>query len=259
MQGKVIFLIYEKCFYNRSFIRHWKSFSLRIFKKKYIVGLSGRRIELLKKISNKCKSLGGTTFVYKLDVNNQSECENISKHFQKKANGINIVIANAGIGGDDGLFNKNSKKINTILNTNILGVTNSTMPFIPIMKEQRYGTLVCISSVASFLPTPFHGGYSSSKIAIRMIFDSWRPTLNNYNIKVITICPGFIDTPIIKGPAKKFPMVPVNKAASKFIKIINKGNRTYIYPWPYNILIIIKYFIPNILYNWVINKIFFKK
>ena len=227
-------------------------------KKKYTIGLSARRLELLKNIATKCKNLGAKIFIYKLDVNNQKDCEIISKNFQKKANGIDIVIANAGIGGDDGLFNYNSNKINTILNTNILGVTNSTMPFIPTMKKQGHGTLVCISSVASYMPVPFHGGYSSSKIAIRMIFDSWRPTLNKYNINVITICPGFIDTPIVKGPARKFPMVSAKKAANNFIKIINKGNRTYIYPWPYKILIIIKLILPDILYNWLIKKMFNK-
>ena len=227
-------------------------------KKKYTVGLTARRIELLKKVASKCNELGGKTFIYQLDVNNQKDCEIVSKKYQKEVNGIDIVIANAGIGGDDGIFDNNSKKINTILNTNILGVTNSTMPFIPTMKKQGYGTLVCISSVASYMPIPFHGGYSSSKIAIRMIFDSWRPTLNKYNINVITICPGFIDTPIVKGPARKFPMASVEKTANNFIKIIGKGNRNYIYPWPYKVLIIIKYCIPNILYNWLIKKMFSK-
>ena len=235
-----------------------KALALAYSKKKYIIGLTARRLNLLKKIAVKCKDLGAITFIYKLDVNSQSDCETIAKKFQKEANGIDIVIANAGIGGDDGLFNQNSKKINAILNTNILGVTNSTMPFIPILKKQNSGTLVCISSVAGFIPLPFHGGYSSSKTAIKIIFDSWRPTLNKYNIRLITICPGFIDTPLVKGPARNFPMVSVENAAEKFLKIIHRGNKTYIYPWPYKILIMMKFIIPNTLYNWSIKKMFNK-
>ena len=227
-------------------------------KKKYIIGLTARRIELLEKIAKRCTDLGGKTFIYKLDVNNQIDCKNVAQKFLKEANGIDIVIANAGIGGDDGLFSENSNKINAILNTNILGVTNSIMPFIPILKKQFSGTLVCISSVASFMPLPLHGGYSGSKIAVRMIFDSWRPTLNRYKIRVITICPGFIDTAMVKGPARRLPLKSVDNAAESFLKIISKGNKTYVYPWPYKILIMLKAIIPNYFYNWLIKKMFNK-
>ncbi len=235
-----------------------KALAIAYSKKRYTIGLTARRIELLEQIASRCNKYGSKTFIYKLDVNNQKHCEIISKKFQKEVNKVDIVIANAGIGGDDGLFNQNAKKINTILNTNILGVTNSTMPFIPIMKKQGHGTIACISSVASYMPIPFHGGYSSSKIAIRMIFDSWRPTLNNFNINVVSICPGFIDTPIVKGPARKLPMISAEKAAKNFIQMINKGNRNYIYPWPYKILVFIKFFIPDIFYNWLWKKMFRK-
>jgi len=235
-----------------------EALALAYAKKKYTVGLTARRLKLLENVSVRCTNLGAKTFIYKLDVNNQIDCEVIAKKFQKEANGIDIVIANAGIGGDDGLFSQNSKKINAILNTNVLGTTNSIMPFIPALKKQSSGILVCISSVASFIPLPFHGGYSSSKIAIKMIFDSWRPTLNKYNIKLITICPGFIDTPMVKGPARNFPMVSAENAAESFLKIIHKGNKTYIFPWPYKILIMIKFIIPNAIYNWLIKKMFSK-
>ena len=147
--------------------------------------------------------------------------------------------------------------INKILKTNIIGVTNTIMPFIPLMKKQKNGTIVCISSVASYMPLPFHGGYASSKIAIRMIFDSWRPTLQRHNIKTIAICPGFIDTPMVKGPARRFPMKPSSVAAKKFFKIIQSGKKTtYVYPWHYKILIWINRLVPEKLYNFFIRTIF---
>ena len=182
----------------------------------------------------------------------------IADQFMADAGGIDIAIANAGIGGDDGLFSGDSNQINTILNTNILGVTNTLMPFIPAMKIQNSGALVCISSVASFMPLPFHGGYSSSKIAIRMILDSWRPTLQKYMIKTVSICPGFVDTPIVKGPARRFPMKSAEDAAEQFLKVIDLGYSTYIYPWPYRILVLIVQLTPERFYNWLIKKMFGK-
>ena len=227
-------------------------------KRKSILGLSSRRKDILFNEADECRDLGGTPFVYQLDVQERKNCETVAEQFKKDADGIDIVIANAGIGGDDELYSGSSKHINTILKTNILGVTNTLMPFIPAMKEQNMGTLVCISSVASFITLPYHGGYASSKIAIRMIFDSWRPTLQKYDIKTVSICPGFVDTPNVKGPARQFPMKSATDAAERFVKIINRGYSTYVYPWPYKPLIWLNRLIPEKLYNWLIKKMFHK-
>jgi len=233
-----------------------KALALAYAKHNWCVGISARRLEILEEVSTECRDLGGTIFTYQLDVQDPEKCRSVAAQFMKDAQGIDCVIANAGIGGDDGLYTGSSKDINNILNTNILGVTNSLMPFIPTMKEQKNGTLVCISSVASYVPLPFHGGYSSSKIAIRMIFDSWRPTLQRHKIKTVSICPGFIDTPIVKGPARKFPMKSAEEAALKFMRIIEKGKSTYVYPWYYKFLILLVRVVPESFYNIVIRKMF---
>ncbi len=235
-----------------------KALAYMYAKQKCTIGISARRVEILNNIADECEKLGGKPIVYELDVCDQKKCKIVANNFLEITGGIDCVIANAGIGGDDNLYSGSSRNINQILTTNILGVTNTLMPFIPIMKKQKNGSLVCISSVASFMPLPYHGGYASSKIAIRMIFDSWRPTLQRYNIKTISICPGFIDTPMVKGPARKWPMKSANNAAKKFIKIINKGTSTYVYPWYYKILIWIARIIPNTIYNWLIKVIFHK-
>jgi short-subunit dehydrogenase len=235
-----------------------KALALAYAKRGYSVGLTARREEILQDVAQACEKLGGIPFVYQLDVQDAEKCKSVADQFMADAGSIDIAIANAGIGGDDGLFSGDSNQINTILNTNILGVTNTLIPFIPAMKAQNSGALVCISSVASFMPLPFHGGYSSSKIAIRMIFDSWRPTLQKYMIKTVSICPGFVDTPIVKGPARRFPMKSAEDAAEQFLKVIDLGYSTYIYPWPYRILVLIVQLTPERFYNWLIKKMFGK-
>ena len=235
-----------------------KALALAYAKKGFTIGLTARREDILHEVAQECKNIGGTPFVYKLDVQDAEKCKSVAEQFMADAGGIDIAIANAGIGGDDGLFSGSSEQINMILNTNILGVTNTLLPFFPTMKEQHSGALVCISSVASFMPLPYHGGYSASKIAIRMIFDSWRPTLQKYTIKAVSICPGFVDTPIVKGPARRFPMKSAEDAAERFVKVIDLGYSTYIYPWPYHILIWIVRLTPERFYNWLIKKMFGK-
>ena len=235
-----------------------KALALAYAKRGYSVGLTARREDILQDVAQACEKLGGIPFVYQLDVQDAEKCKSVADQFMADTGSIDIAIANAGIGGDDGLFSGDSNQINTILSTNILGVTNTLIPFIPAMKAQNSGALVCISSVASFMPLPFHGGYSSSKIAIRMIFDSWRPTLQKYMIKTVSICPGFVDTPIVKGPARRFPMKSAEDAAEQFLKVIDLGYSTYIYPWPYRILVLIVQLTPERFYNWLIKKMFGK-
>ena len=235
-----------------------KSMAKSYSKKGYTLGLCSRNIEKLNLVKIECQKLGGKVFIYQLDVQNSQKCIEISEKFYLDAGRVDCVIANAGIGGDDDLFSGNSQKFNNILKTNLFGVTNILMPFIPIMKKQKSGTLVCISSVAAFIPTPFHGAYSSSKSAIKMIFDSWRPSLNIFNIKTVTICPGFIDTPMVTGLAKKFPMKSADIASEKFLKIIEKEVDTYIYPYFYKMIIYSYKLIPKQIYNMLITKIFSK-
>ena len=235
-----------------------KELALEYAKQKCIIGISARRLDLLKNIAKDCNDLGSKTHVYQLDVQNRKKCEIVIGDFLKIAGGIDCVIANAGIGGDDNLFSGTSKNINNILNTNIKGVTNVIMPFIPIMKSQNHGTLVSVSSVASYMPLPFHGGYASSKIAIRRIFDSWRPSLQKYNLNLVSICPGFIDTPMVKGPARNFPLQKADYAAKKIIYAIEKGKNNFVYPKYYYFLIWLFNLTPMWFYNWFIKKMFSK-
>ena len=232
-----------------------KALALGYAKQKGIIGICARRKTLLEEVATVCRRYGADIHLYNLDVRNSNDCKNVAKEFITKANGIDCVIANAGIGGDDKLYSGSSDGINKILDTNIKGVTNTLMPFIPTMKEQKYGSLVCVSSVASFFPLPFHGGYSGSKIGIRMILDSWRPSLSKYNIEATTICPGYVDTPMVKK-AIFLPLKPVDASAKKFIMAIERGEKTFIYPKYYKLLIYVYKIIPKRMYDFLIKKLF---
>ena len=114
-----------------------KALALAYAKKGFTIGLTARREDILHEVAQECKNLGGTPFVYKLDVQDAEKCKSVAEKFIKDAGGIDIAIANAGIGGDDGLYTGSSEQINSILNTNILGVTNTLMPFLPALKAQK--------------------------------------------------------------------------------------------------------------------------
>ena len=122
------------------------------------------------------------------------------------------------------------------------------------MKEQKSGTVVVVSSVASFIPIPHKGGYSASKVAVKRLFDSWRPILIENGIKAVSICPGFIDTPMTAKILFKPFLRDTNSASKAFIKAIEVGKKTYIYPWQMKLFVKAFNILPQFFYDWLINK-----
>jgi hypothetical protein len=215
-------------------------------KRKATLGLVARRADLLNKVAEKCKNLGGTATVYVLDVSNADKCKKAAQEFLEECGGIDIVFANAGISGIDGLGTGESATINRILITNILGVTNTTIPFLPTMRVQGSGHVVIVSSVAGYRGFVGRGGYSGSKAAIRTMANGWRYSLERAGINITTICPGFVNTPLVKRNA--FPMLFIidpEAAAEKILYAIRRKVKTYIFPWPYKLFIPLLKIIPS--------------
>jgi len=232
-----------------------EALAIEYAKRGAILGLCARRTEKLNDVANKCKELGAKeVLVYTLDVTDESQSTKIAKQFSDHVQEIDIVIANAGVAYSDKISSGDPSQINKVISTNVIGVTNTIIPFVPKMKETNSGKIVIISSIASFRPIAFHGGYSSSKAAVRMLADSWRMALKKYNIQLTSICPGFIVSEMTD--VNKFPMpflLQTDDAARKMVKAIDKGKKTYILPWQYKTIIYLTRWLPTPLYY----KIFF--
>ena len=211
-----------------------------------VLALSARRTDRLGQVADRCRELGGQPHIYTLDVTDQSACQLTAKQFIETAEGIDTVIANAGVGGKDKLTSGDPEHINQILRINILGVTNTVIPFLPTMKEQKSGQVVIISSIAGTRGLIGHGGYSASKAALRVMADSWEYTLRRYSISTTTIYPGWIETEMTANIKNKmWFLMDADTAAKKIIGTINKGKRSYILPWQWNIIVPIMRIIPR--------------
>ena len=216
-----------------------------------VIGIAGRRTDRLNNVSQNCKELGGNPISYPMDVSNQSGCKEAANDFLEKTNGIDIIIANAGVGGADKLFSGNTDAINHILKVNILGVTNTIFPFLPVMKKQQSGRVGIISSVASTRGFVGHGGYAASKSAVKFLADSWGYQLEKNNISITTIFPGWIATEMTENiDYKMWFLMDSNTAAKKIENAINKGIREYILPWQWRLIIPIMKVIPR----WMITQ-----
>tara|TARA_B100001245_G_scaffold109845_1_gene80225 strand:+ start:1908 stop:2666 length:759 start_codon:yes stop_codon:yes gene_type:complete len=225
--------------------------------KGYTIGITARRNDRLQTVADKCIELGGKPIVYNIDVSDKEKCKDAAKDFMSTNKSIDIVIANAGVGGDDNILSGDPSEINRILKINLLGVTNSVIPFIPKMKEQHSGRIAIISSIASFRGLPHHGGYSASKAALRNLTESWNYTLKPYGISLTTIFPGYIDTEMTKDHKFKMPFLMHSDKASRIIaNSIQQKKRKLILPWQWKFIIPIFRILPRFLiYRFTPNQI----
>ncbi len=94
--------------------------------------------------------------------------------------------------------------------------------------------MVGVASVAGVRGLPGAAAYSASKSAVIKLMESLRVDLHRCNVKVTTICPGFVDTPMIAGHPRrvlKFVLEPP-EAARRIARAIERGRSEYWFPWP---------------------------
>jgi NAD(P)-dependent dehydrogenase (short-subunit alcohol dehydrogenase family) len=144
-----------------------------------------------------------------------------------------VVIANAGISvGTSTQYAADIASFRAVLETNVLGVVHTFQPFVAGMMAARRGTLVGIASVAGFRGLPGAGAYSASKAAAINYLESLRVELVGSGVEVVTICPGFIATPMTANNPYRMPfLLAPDKAARLIAGAIARRRRLYVLPW----------------------------
>lgn len=169
---------------------------------------------------------------------------------------VDIVIANAGVGGINPADNFSLEIDKTIMNVNYFGVVNTLSLFLEEMKKKRCGHLVGISSLASLRGLPSACSYSASKAAVNNLLESWRLDLAPLNIKVSCIRPGFIKSPMTNHKVFPLPfMVTSEEAAEQVLLSIAKYNKTSSFPWPMALLSFFNKWLPIFLYDFLLPKV----
>ncbi|HEX3141477.1 MAG TPA: SDR family oxidoreductase, partial [Rhizobacter sp.] len=108
-----------------------------------------------------------------------------------------VVVANAGISiGIDSAVLSDLEVMRATYETNNIGMAATFQPFITAMRTRRAGTLVGIASVAGIRGLPGHGAYCSSKAAVISYCESLRGELRPDGVKVVTLGPGYVATPL---------------------------------------------------------------
>ncbi len=216
-----------------------------------IIGLLARREKLLKPIAEKIESNGGTARYFVCDVVDESKLFDAAKSLRDEFGKINIMIANAGIGGNNEKTRKlEPEAVAKVINVNLLGAVNSVSAVLPQMLERKSGQLVAVSSLAGFRGLPKSAAYSASKAGMTAFFESVRLDVQHKGVAVTIIQPGFIKTPLTSGRANKMPFImELDDSIPLFLKAIEKRKKFAAFPWQLANFVRLGKFLPAWLYD----------
>jgi len=151
------------------------------------------------KVVKEIKELGSDGLALKLDVTSEESIKESVKLAKEKWGTIDILVNNAGIFIQVALDEMDSSMIHKILEVNLRGVILCTKYVIPIMKEQNYGKIVNIASIAGFVGFEWSSVYCATKGAIVNMTKELAMELGKYKINVNAVAPGVIETSMTEG------------------------------------------------------------
>ncbi len=224
-----------------------------------VLGLVARRRETLEQLRDSLPDPGRHR-LYALDVNDHRALADAAADFLR-GGAVDIVIANAGI--SHGTLTEHAEDIAVfaqILATNVTATVATFSPFIAAMKAQapeqaRRCRLVGIGSVAGIRGLPGGGAYSASKAAVVRYCESLRVELRASGIRVVTIAPGYIDTPMTRGNRYAMPfLMPADRFAARAARAIAAGDSYRVIPWQMGVVAKLLRMLPNWLYDLVFSK-----
>ena len=143
------------------------------------------------------------------------------------------VVANAGISvGIDSAQFEDLQVLHDTLQTNVLGIAATFQPFIEPMRQRRHGTLVGVASVAGIRGLPGHAAYCASKAAAIAYCESLRGECRGSGVRVVTLVPGYIDTPLTRGNPYPMPFLMSAEAfADAAFLALRAGTSYRVIPW----------------------------
>ena len=224
-----------------------QALALRYYAAGYRLALVARRVSLVQDWAVAHHFDAGRYQVYGVDV---ADIDAVIAMGQLciDAQGLpNVVIANAGISvGMDTSEGGDLQVMRETFAINNIGLAATFHPFVRAMANRGSGTLVGIGSVAGIRGLPGHGAYCASKAAVISYCESLRGELKPSGVAVVTICPGYIDTPLTRKNRYAMPfLMSASDFANQAFVTIQAGRSYRVIPWQMGVIAKLLRLLPN--------------
>jgi short-subunit dehydrogenase len=205
----------------------------------YDLGLAARRLDALQQLGQEIRQRNPERRIElrRLDVTNYDQVPKAIDELATALGGLDVVIANAGVGSTGPIGHGHAQADRAVIETNLLGAMATIDAAVALFRRQGRGQIVAISSVAAFRGLPGSAPYSASKAAIAIYADALRAELHGTPIKVTTLYPGYIDTPLNEHMPRRPFLISLDKGAALIADKIERGVKTSTIPtFPWSVL-----------------------
>jgi short-subunit dehydrogenase len=212
------------------------------------VGLVARRADLLESLA---RSLPDGADTYTADVRDLDALKAAAADFMAGHGPPDLVIANAGV--SHGTLTEHAGDVDVfrqILEVNVTGMVNTFHPFVAPMRQAGRGTLAGVASVAGYRGLPGAGAYSASKAAAIRYLESLRVEMHGTGVRVATVCPGYIATPMTEKNPYPMPFIlTAEEFARRFARALDAGRDYAVIPWQMGLVAKLLAVLPNPLFD----------
>ena len=208
-----------------------RSLAVKLAARGSAVALLARRPDALEETAALVGAAGGRAAVLPCDVRDGAGTAAALGAAAAELGPIDLLLANSGIAVPAKATRYDAAAIADTFETNVIGVTNAIAAVLPSMLERGRGHLVGISSILSFRALASHAPYCASKVAVNYLLEGLRTQVAPRGIKVTTVCPGFVETPMIERNRHPKPgLVTVDDAANRILRGLDRGKRVVAFP-----------------------------
>ena len=201
------------------------------------LALFARREKKLKEISNEISNNNSECIFKKCDVKNIENVREVVDFTHKTFGRIDIAILTAGILVPNPIQTFHSSIVKDSIEINFMGNVYFIEHLLPIMKSQKSGTIAATSTLPDRRGVPGWGAYGASKAALSWLMESLRAEAKQkYNINIITIKPGSVQTPLIEKYHRP-GAISAQRAAKLIIEGIKREKKVIQFPLSQVILI----------------------
>ena len=228
-----------------------QALALRFYQAGYRLALAARRTHEVRSSAEAMNISADSYEIYSADVSDTTSIVAAGQSCLASQGVPDVVIANAGISiGMDSAIRADLDVMARTFATNNIGVAATFHPFINAMIERGSGMLVGIGSVAGIRGLPGHGAYCASKAAVIAYCESLRGELKTSGVKVVTICPGYINTPLTQKNRYSMPFLMQPEAfAEKAFQAIEAGDSYRVIPWQMGVVAKLLRLLPNTMFD----------
>lgn len=221
------------------------------------VVLAARRVHLLEMLTGEIRAAGGIALAVPTDLTSQSQITNLVQRTLAEFGRVDVLANIAGWGRYDWFEELSAEDLRSQYEVNVIGMAELIRKVLPVMKEQRSGHILNMSSYASLIAVPPLTVYASTKYAVEGLTDALRRELKPWGIRVSRIHPSGVKGTEFNQQAGeqggiRYRSIPVGKVtrgqvARAIVDLVENPRRAVYMSRLYDFLVVLNMLTPGVV------------